>query len=155
MDNSAKDLKMKTTDCSVLIIDDAYTVREYLRQTLLHLGISNIHEAANGKRGLQVFGEKQHDLVFLDIELPDINGQQLLQQIKMTADKTHVVMVTAHNSVENVKSSIASGASGFIAKPFSPQKIKNKEVVKLNALKTATFLNKISIIPNPNKTNKG
>ena len=56
---------------------------------------------------------------------PPMNGQQLLQQIKMTADKTHVVMVTAHNSVENVKSSIASGASGFIAKPFSPQKIKN------------------------------
>ena len=116
---------MTQQQCSVLIIDDAYTVREYLRQTLLHLGISNIHEAANGKRGLQVFGEKQHDLVFLDIELPDINGQQLLQQIKMTADKTHVVMVTAHNSVENVKCSIASGASGFIAKPFSPQKIKN------------------------------
>lgn len=116
---------MHEQQCSVLIIDDAYTVREYLRQTLMHLGISNIHEASNGKRGWQVFGEGQHDLVFLDIELPDINGKQLLQQIKMKADKTHVVMVTAHNSVENVQSSIASGASGFIAKPFSPQKIKN------------------------------
>lgn len=116
---------MTQQQCSVLIIDDAYTVREYLRQTLMHLGISNIHEASDGKRGLQMFGEKQHDLVFLDIELPDINGQQLLQQIKTQADKTHVVMVTAHNSVENVRNSIASGASGFIAKPFSPQKIKN------------------------------
>ena len=116
---------MHEQQCSVLIIDDTYTVREYLRQTLMHLGISNIHEASNGKRGWQAFGEGQHDLVFLDIELPDINGKQLLQQIKMKADKTHVVMVTAHNSVENVQSSIASGASGFIAKPFSPQKIKN------------------------------
>ncbi|WP_240223092.1 response regulator [Rheinheimera hassiensis] len=116
---------MTQQQCSVLIIDDAYTVREYLRQTLLHLGISNVQEASNGKRGLSAFAEQQHDLVFLDIELPDINGQQLLQQIKTQADKTHVVMVTAHNSVDNVRNSIASGASGFIAKPFSPQKIKN------------------------------
>jgi len=116
---------MTQQQCSILIIDDAYTVREYLRQTLLHLGISNVQEASNGKRGLSVFAEQQPDLVFLDIELPDINGQQLLQQIKTQADKTHVVMVTAHNSVDNVRNSIASGASGFIAKPFSPQKIKN------------------------------
>lgn len=116
---------MNQQQCSVLIIDDAYTVREYLRQTLLHLGFINVSEAANGMCGLSAFAEQQHDLVFLDIELPDINGQQLLQKIKNQADKTHVVMVTAHNSVDNVRNSIASGASGFIAKPFSPQKIKN------------------------------
>ena len=116
---------MTQQQCSILIIDDAYTVREYLRQTLIHLGISQVHEAADGSRGMSVFNQHQHDLVFLDIELPDINGQQLLQQIKTQADKTHVVMVTAHNSVDNVRNSIASGASGFIAKPFSPQKIKN------------------------------
>ncbi|WP_445768792.1 response regulator [Rheinheimera sp.] len=116
---------MPQQQCSMLIIDDAYTVREYLRQTLMHLGISQVHEASSGNKGLSVFNQHQHDLVFLDIELPDINGKQLLQQIKTQADKTHVVMVTAHNSVDNVQQSIAAGASGFIAKPFSPQKIKN------------------------------
>jgi two-component system chemotaxis response regulator CheY len=116
---------MTQQQCSILIIDDAYTVREYLRQTLLHLGISNVHEADSGSKGLSAFKQHHHDLVFLDIELPDMNGQQILQQIKTTADKTHVVMVTAHNSVDNVQQSIAAGASGFIAKPFSPQKIKN------------------------------
>lgn len=110
---------------SVLIIDDAYTVREYLRQTLMHLDIFQIHEAPSGSLGLDMFNQHQHDLVFLDIELPDINGQQLLQQIKAQADKTHVVMITAHSSIDNVQQSIAAGASGFIAKPFSPLKIKN------------------------------
>lgn len=116
---------MTQQQCSILIIDDAYTVREYLRQTLMHLGMSQVHEAADGSRGLSVFNQHQHDLVFLDIELPDINGQQLLEKIKTESDRTHVVMVTAHNSVDNVQKSIAAGASGFIAKPFSPQKIKN------------------------------
>jgi two-component system, chemotaxis family, chemotaxis protein CheY len=110
---------------SVLIIDDAYTVREYLRQTLLHLGISNVDEAENGRAGLMAFERNQPDLVFLDIELPDINGQQLLQKIKAVDDKTQVVMVTAHNTVDNVQLSISAGASGFIAKPFSPQKVRN------------------------------
>jgi two-component system, chemotaxis family, chemotaxis protein CheY len=110
---------------TVLIIDDVYTVREYLRQTLMFLGISQIHEANCGDKGLQAFIQKQHDLVFLDIDLPDINGQQILQQIKTLADTTHVVMVTAHSSIDNVQQSIASGASGFIVKPFSPLKIKN------------------------------
>ena len=116
---------MTSQPYSVLIIDDAYTVREYLRQTLSHLGISNVEEAENGSDGLTAFNEQQPDLVFLDIELPDINGQKLLQQIKARDDKTQVVIVTAHNSVDNVQQSIAAGASGFIAKPFSPQKIKN------------------------------
>jgi len=116
---------MLTEQCSVLIIDDAYTVREYLRQTLLHLGVNNVQDVENGQQGLHAFTQHKHDLVFLDIELPDINGQQLLQAFKQQADKTHVIMITAHNSVENVKMSINSGASGFIAKPFSPQKIKN------------------------------
>lgn len=110
---------------SVLIIDDAYTVREYLRQTLLHLGISNVDEAENGRAGLMAFEQNQPDLVFLDIELPDINGQQLLQKIKAFDDRTQVVMVTAHNTVDNVQLSISAGASGFIAKPFSPQKVRN------------------------------
>jgi two-component system, chemotaxis family, chemotaxis protein CheY len=123
--HNRKGAAMTQQQCSVLIIDDAYTVREYLRQTLLHLGISDVQEASSGNAGLATFKQQQPDLVFLDIELPDINGQQLLQQIKTLADKTHVVMVTAHNSVDNVQQSIAAGASGFIAKPFSPQKIKN------------------------------
>ena len=49
-------------------------------------------------------------------------------------------MLTIKNKIETIK---------------APQKIKNREVVKLKSLKTATFLNKMSIIPNPNKTNKG
>jgi two-component system chemotaxis response regulator CheY len=74
---------------------------------------------------MSAFYQRQPDLVFLDIELPDINGQQLLQQIKAQDDKTQVVMITAHNTVDNVQLSINAGASGFIAKPFSAQRVKN------------------------------
>lgn len=116
---------MLAKHCSVLIIDDVHTVREYLRQTLMFLGISQIHEANCGDKGLMAFKQMQYDLVFLDIDLPDTSGQHILQQIKALADKTHVVMVTAHSSIENVQLSIASGASGFIVKPFSPLRIKH------------------------------
>ncbi|MDX3773687.1 response regulator [Chromatiaceae bacterium AAb-1] len=116
---------MTLSDCTILIIDDAYTIREYLRHTLQQLEIHHIQEAATGEQGIALFKAQRHDVIFLDIELPDANGQALLKQIKEIEEAAHVVMITAHNTVENVQQSIMAGASGFVAKPFSPQKIKN------------------------------
>lgn len=116
---------MTLSDCTILIIDDASAIRDYLRQTLQQLDIRRVQEAATGEQGISLFKEQHHDVIFLDIELPDANGQTLLKEIKDIEEAAHVVMITAHNTVENVQQSIIAGASGFVAKPFAPQKIKN------------------------------
>lgn len=116
---------MKLSDCSILIIDDTSSIRAYLQQTLQLLGINQVQEAATGEQGLSLFKQQHCDIVFLDIELPDINGRDLLGTIKQHTPWVHVVMITAHNTVENLQQSITAGASGFVAKPFSIQKIKN------------------------------
>lgn len=110
---------------SYLIIDDVGTVREFLRQSLLHLGVTtdNIIEASTGESALEAFRTAIPDVVFLDIELPDLDGQYVLKQIKAIKSNAFVVMVSAHSTVDNVKEAISNGASGFIVKPFSPQKI--------------------------------
>ena len=110
---------------SYLVVDDVSSVREFLRQSLIHLGASadNISEAATGEKALGLYRNQIPDIVFLDIELPDIDGHEVLKQIKSIKDNAFVVMVSAHSTVENVKEAISSGASGFIVKPFSPQKI--------------------------------
>jgi len=125
MDNSAKDLRMKTTDCSVLIIDDVTSVREYLRQTLMLLGITHVSEASDGSHGISSYNKQRHDVVFLDIELPDCDGKNLLRQLKEINPNANVVIMTAHSTVENVQQSILAGACGFIAKPFSAKKIES------------------------------
>lgn len=114
---------MKVIDCSVLIIDDVTSVREYLRQTLMLLGISKISEAATGTQGVHSYHTLQQDVVFLDIELPDCDGKTLLRQLKDINPQANIVIMTAHSTVENVQQSIVAGACGFIAKPFSAKKI--------------------------------
>jgi two-component system chemotaxis response regulator CheY len=116
---------MKMTDYSVLIIDDVPSVREYLRQTLMLLGITHVSEAGNGSLGISSYTKQQHDIVFLDIELPDCDGKSLLRQLKEINPNANVVIMTAHSTVENVQQSILAGACGFIAKPFSAKKIES------------------------------
>ncbi|HCU67224.1 MAG TPA: two-component system response regulator [Rheinheimera sp.] len=116
---------MKVSDCSVLIIDDVTSVREYLRQTLMLLGISHVSEASDGSHGISSYSKMKQDVVFLDIELPDCDGKTLLKQLKEINPDANVVIMTAHSTVENVQQSILAGACGFIAKPFSAKKIES------------------------------
>ena len=108
---------------SYLIVDDVSSVREFLRQTLIHMGASEIYEASSGESATNSFQANLPDVVFLDIELPDYDGQQILKKIRAAKPNAFVVMVSAHSSVDNVKTAISNGASGFIVKPFSPRKI--------------------------------
>lgn len=108
-----------------LIVDDVCTVREFLKQSLFQLGATDIYEASDGASALSKYSEHLPDVVFLDIELPDLDGNEILKQIKTRKSNAFVVMISAHSSVENVKSAVSNGASGFIVKPFSPQKITN------------------------------
>ena len=108
-----------------LIVDDVCTVREFLKQSLFQMGVTEIHEAPDGQTALSRFSEHLPDVVFLDIELPDLDGNEILRKIKARKSDAFVVMISAHSSVDNVKSAVSNGASGFIVKPFSPQKITN------------------------------
>ncbi|MEE2022797.1 response regulator [Alkalimonas mucilaginosa] len=110
---------------TALIIDDNATIRELLRQTLKLLGFSHIVDADTGHQGLLQLENQNYDVIFLDLELPDIHGTKLLHQLKAQAPTSPVVVVTAHNTVENLKFSVQAGAAGFIAKPFSAGKIQS------------------------------
>lgn len=114
---------MSLEQFSVLIVDDAATVRACLRQILTPLGFAAIKDAASGQRALELLKLQRFDLVFLDIELPDYDGCVLLTEIKKQTVGTHVVMCSSHNSFSNVQACIKGGASNFIIKPFSPLKI--------------------------------
>ncbi|MCC5827631.1 response regulator [Alkalimonas sp.] len=110
---------------TALIIDDNATIRELLRQTLKLLGFSQIVDADNGSHGLLQLNNQSFDVIFLDLELPDIHGTKLIHQLRALAPASPVVVVTAHNTVDNLKFSVQAGAAGFIAKPFSAGKIQS------------------------------
>lgn len=114
---------MTIDQSSILIVDDVSSVRYFLNQNLRIMGAERVLEASTGQQALVAVSTNHPDVVFLDIELPDSNGHELLSRIKALDPKCHVVIMSAHSTVENVKRSVEGGASGFMAKPFTPQKI--------------------------------
>lgn len=114
---------MTQSKLRVLIVDDVAAVRSYLKQILLGLGVPDIVEAADGTEARALYARLQPHLVFLDIQLPDMNGKELLRQFKSQNQQSQIVMVSAFSSVSNLKDSLAAGANAFVVKPFTAKRI--------------------------------
>ena len=103
----------------ILVVDDAADILNLFQHMLNRLGLNDITLAANGETALALLAEQKFDLLILDIELPDINGTAILDTVQVKYPQLPVVMCSAHNTVDNVRSTWDMGAKGFLAKPIS------------------------------------
>src|ERR1700686_593360 len=101
----------------ILVIDDERLVRWSLRQKCEEWGYQVV-EAAAGDPGLRLAQHESPDLVLLDVRLPDLNGIQVLEQLKKTPDAPAVIMITADPQLDDVKSALKLGAYDFVGKPL-------------------------------------
>src|SRR3954471_17136475 len=100
----------------ILIIDDELSVAAGLEALL---GDDwDVRTAGDGKEARRVFAEFSPDVVLLDVQLPDVNGIDLLHEFKMYAETTAVIMMSAHGTFERVVESMRLGAETFLTKPF-------------------------------------
>jgi two-component system response regulator AtoC len=103
-------------DC-VLVIDDERNIRTLVSKVLAQDGI-DVHTAATGKEGLEMADELGPDVVLLDLRLPDIDGNQVLVELKTRLPQTAVIMITAFGAIESVVTAMKSGATDYLEKPF-------------------------------------
>jgi two-component system chemotaxis response regulator CheY len=115
---------------NILLIDDVEYSREILRAALsncINAQSQSIkaafYHSSTGQSIIQQIELQKIDLVYLDINLPEISGIDVLKNIRVVYPKLMVIMVSGENSSENVKNAIASGANGFIVKPFTSQRV--------------------------------
>src|SRR5579864_855750 len=101
----------------ILIIDDERLVRWSLRQKCEEWGYQVV-EAAAGEPGLRLAQHESPDLVLLDVRMPDLNGIQVLEQLKKSPDAPAVIMITADPQLDDVKTALKLGAYDFIGKPL-------------------------------------
>ena len=106
----------------ILIIDDELEIRESL-QTLLEFEGYEVEAAASAEQGLAKLGERQFDLVLLDLALPDRNGIELLPEIRALDSQISVIMITAYGTVEDAVRAMQSGAANFLQKPWDNEKL--------------------------------
>lgn len=108
---------------NALVIDDTSAVRQYLKRILEELGVNQVFEAADGASAESLFIQRKPQLVFLDIQLPDINGKVLLERFRLCNQQSHIFMISAYSSVDNLKAAVAGGAQAFVVKPFTAERI--------------------------------
>ncbi|HEY4371369.1 MAG TPA: chemotaxis response regulator CheY [Burkholderiales bacterium] len=117
-----------TTDMKFLIVDDFSTMRRIVRNLLKEIGYTNADEAEDGAAALAKLKGGAFDFVVSDINMPNMNGFELLTQIKADATIKHlpVLMVTAEAKKEDIVTAAQAGAAGYIVKPFTKATLEEK-----------------------------
>lgn len=105
----------------ILVVDDELTLLNTVRAYLEQEGYS-VQTAADGRSALRILREYQPDLVVLDIMLPEIDGLEVLRQLRQTSD-VYVIMLTAKADEADKVIGLGMGADDYVTKPFSPREL--------------------------------
>jgi two-component system chemotaxis response regulator CheY len=127
------------TDMKFLIVDDFSTMRRIVRGLLKEIGYNNAEEAEDGAVALNMLKNAKFDFVVSDINMPNMNGFELLAAVKKDESLKHlpVLMVTAEARKEDIVRAAQDGAAGYIVKPFTKATLEEK-VQKIMQKLTAT-----------------
>ncbi len=123
------------TTMNVLIVDDYATMLRIVRSLLKQIGFSNIEEATDGSKALQMMRCKKFGLVISDWNMEPMTGIEFLQQVRNDENlkATPFIMVTAESKTENVVVAKKAGVSQYIVKPFNADTLKTKIASVLGA----------------------
>ncbi|MBV8061647.1 MAG: response regulator [Alphaproteobacteria bacterium] len=121
------------SDLKVLVADDHFLIRQFVRNTLQDAKILNVQTAADGNEAIDLV-QKAHevnqpyDVVFLDWNMPTISGLEVLSFFRAKPEyaATAFVMLTAESEQQNIMKAIKAGATSYIIKPVSPPDLSKK-----------------------------
>lgn len=108
---------------TAMVVDDVADMRSLLKMTLSQCEVKTIAEVGRGRAAIDHYRHGPADMVFLDINLPDASGIDVLKVLRQIDPTAYVVMISGDSTVDNVKESLQAGASGFVSKPYNLAKI--------------------------------
>ena len=119
---------MNPADLKFLVVDDFSTMRRIVRGLLKEMGCNNSEEAEDGAVALSMLKAGKFDFVVSDINMPNMNGFDLLRAVKADESLKHlpVLMVTAEARKEDIVLAAQTGAAGYIVKPFTKATLEEK-----------------------------
>jgi len=119
----------------ILVVDDEDIIRESLSY-ILRKEKYEVEEAANGKIAFEMLKESSYDLLITDLEMPEMKGIELLDELRKINLQTNTIVITAYGSMETAIASLRSGASDYILKPveFDELLIKVKKLFEVRDL---------------------
>src|SRR5438128_8021890 len=114
---SREEEKVENKDVRILIVDDEPMMTDSLRQHLEEEGYS-VDTAATGAQGVELFDQGGHHLAICDLQLPDMDGLEVMRHMKDARPTTEVIVVTGYGSVPRAVEATNAGAFYFVEKPF-------------------------------------
>jgi len=109
------------TKAKVMVVDDSLIIQKVIQKYLENLNIEIVGTASDGKSAVDMFKEKQPDIVTLDITMPEMDGLEVLEELLKINKETKVMVVTALSDKATGLKAIKTGAKSFLAKPFTPE----------------------------------
>jgi two-component system cell cycle response regulator DivK len=104
---------------TVLIVDDVVLNIKLIREILVYQG-DTVFEAVNGREGVDLAIEKKPDIIFMDIQMPVMDGMEATRQIKANPATRHIpiVAMTGHAMAGDKKRMLEAGCDAYLSKPF-------------------------------------
>ena len=113
----------------VLIVDDSSTIRRIVSRCLdrAEVGVTDVLEAGDGCEALALLANQAVDIVLTDINMPNMDGLQLLGELKRSSEwaAIPVLVITSESSSDAVGEAVSHGAAGYIKKPFTPLQLRS------------------------------
>lgn len=103
-------------EVNILIVEDDAFSRKLIRNVLNKA--HNVIDVEDGKDAISSYVTISPDVVFLDINLPDVNGHEILHAILKFDPKAYIIMLSGNADQQNIMKAMSAGAKGFVAKPF-------------------------------------
>ena len=109
----------------ILVAEDSPTMRYLIAATIAALGDYIVIEAANGFEALRILPHEKVDLVITDINMPDINGLELVSFIRQSPNykTTPLIIVSTEGSARDREKGMSLGANAYLVKPFAPEEL--------------------------------
>lgn len=111
---------------TIMVVDDSSTTRSLIASHLSESGNFDIVEAASGFEALKILPTRKVELIITDINMPDINGLELISFVRENPIYSHIptIIITTEDSEEDRKRGMELGAREYIVKPFTTDEIK-------------------------------
>jgi two-component system chemotaxis response regulator CheY len=126
----------------ILVVEDSFSMRSFVRSALESgddLGEVDVVEASGGFDALRLLPRGPYDLVITDINMPDINGLELIQFIRTNEHHraTPILLISTQSSERDRARALSLGADGYVAKPFTPEDLRSRVKAQLEKGRTS------------------
>jgi len=115
---------------TILIVEDSATTRALIRAVIDEIGEYETVEAESGFEALKMLPQQEYDLIVTDINMPDINGLELINFVRNNPryNRLPIIIVSTERSEEDKKRGMALGATAYVTKPFKSSEL--QEIIK-------------------------